>query len=273
MKLTGLITIDKLTPGVEYVQYIDLDTEHLTETFYTERLVGSFWVFIDNKEVLKHLLVAGEYIQSVSKNGKVIHQFISDKKQHYQETINDKSLFQSITDFEKDLKRSDDIQENALSNTMGRAIALKSGNYDITKNILEFVSNAAVETKYPTGKDEYNPITKKEQDAENRLKREKKWKERWNKNLRTNSLGDNNNIVNYKPKYSSSLSNIHDDIISDQTHNKTPKKTSIFNRVRTIFENWQKSRSRSKIHAVKGGKRKTRNNKKTRKTRKSKPQK
>lgn len=278
MKLTGLITIDKLKPGVEYVQYIDQDTAHLTEPFYTERLVGSFRVSIGKKDdVLKHLLVAGKYNKLISKTGMVIHQFIGDNKTHYQEIINDKSLFQSITDFEKDFKRSGDIQENALSNTMGRAIASKHllGKEDPTNLILEFLSKAATETKYPTGKNEYIPITKKEKDAENRSK----WTEKWNKTLRSNSLennNNNNNIVKHKPKHRDEDEYIeeeeeNDDIISNETHNKTRKKTSILNRVRTIFWNWKNSRSRrSRVYIEKGGKRKTRNNKKTKKSRKTK---
>jgi hypothetical protein len=285
MKLTGLITketIDTLISGVEYVQYIDKDTKHIDEPFYTERLVGLFRVFIGNKNVSKYLLVAGKYRRSISNDGKVIHEFIGDNKKHYQEIINDKSLFQSITDFEKDFKRSGDIQENALSNAMGRAIASKHllGKDDPTNLILSFLSDAAAQTNYPTGKDEYNPITKKEQDAENRSKWEKKWPKTL---IRSNSLENNNNIVKHKPKHSSSLSNIHrdedeyieeeeekenDDIISHKTHNKTHKNTSLLNRVRSIFWNWKNSKSR--VHVEKGGKRKTRNNKKTKKSRKTK---
>ena len=267
MKPRNLLTIDKLTPGVEYIKYVD--EKEKDNLYYARRIIG--YVKFGEKNEKKAVVRLGKY-----RNNKGAHQFIFDSRTVYGESDTDN--YQSFEDYEKDLEKSRKIQENALRNTMAHAIATNSGNADIAFNVLQYLPYAD-ETKYPTGNKAYVPIFKNEikKQIEDKFKKrnekyadliKSKYSNIENGQIRSNSL--NNNEVKHKPKHSRSLPKYEhkeeeeyreneDDIIPNKPHNKTQKKTRSI--IKTLEKMWKNSRSRVHIGEEKGGKRQTRKNK------------
>jgi hypothetical protein len=115
--------------------------------------------------------------------------------------------------------------------------------------------------KYKTLRNKHNGNVKKYEDEEDEDEEDEKEDESRNK-LKPSTL-----------KHSTSLQNMHikydgDDDVPNIAHNTTQKKPSILKRLQSIFKNWQQSRSR--VHVEKGGKQKTRKNKKKPNKRKTK---
>jgi hypothetical protein len=307
MQPSKLKTIDELTPGEEYIlyedeTYVNRILKHNEE--FSKNIIGKIIDYEDpnhKPRKYKYMNYLGAYHNSETRG---IH-FVRDKTGYNVVNINDKTpRYQSIADWEKDFRKSDQIQENLLINTLARGFSKKKlfGNDAASMHVLQFL-DSGLDTKYPTDETEYVPIFKEEIENEikNKYNRMNKthaarvrsaWDNIENGQIRSNSL---DNKIKRKPKYTRSLPNMYidehkedyreneddairdDDFIPNKTHNKTQKRTSILKRLRSIFSDWNKSRSRSsRVHTEEetGGKRRTRIRTRTRKNkRKTKHQK
>jgi len=221
--------------------------------------------------------------------------------------------YQSLLDWEKDFDKSLIIQKNALSNAVAQTLAnstLRTGASNImdyldgiegfvnplSKKEASFSEGSFLGRRLgyapvPVSNYHDNKILEKQQIQEMKKKQiEAKYKiRRWaHKTLRNHKAKDekedkeedeedesrNNKLKPPPIKRSTSLPIYYeDDDVPNIAHNRTQKKLSTVERLKSIFNNfkeWQKKQSRSRVHVEKGGKPKTRKNKRKPNKRKTK---